>query len=106
MYKMALKKQRRRAVLFKTPPCRVLRSFEPAEAGWVPPEMPALAKAYRVTPVSVEPLFKVLAQNRCCNITHTAGYFPYTMFRIKCVDALNHNQDGKCVRSRNQSHDR
>jgi 8-oxo-dGTP diphosphatase len=32
-----------------TPPCRVLRSFEPAFAGWVPSRRSALALAYRVT---------------------------------------------------------
>jgi hypothetical protein len=33
----------------------------------------ALAEAYRVALMSVEPVFKVLAQNRCCSITYTAG---------------------------------
>ena len=33
----------------------------------------ALAEAYRVARVIMVPFFKVLAQNRCYNITNTAG---------------------------------
>ena len=63
--------------------CRVLNL--PKQDGYRH-RRPALAEAYRVTLVSEIPLFKVLAQNRCCSITHTAGYFSYTMNRLKWVD--------------------
>jgi hypothetical protein len=39
----------------------------------------ALAEAYRVTAADVKPYKQVLAQNRSCGITRTAGYLFYTI---------------------------
>jgi len=46
----------------------------------------ALAEAYRIKSSRYSPFCWVLAQNRCCNITHTAGYPSYTMIKLKWVD--------------------
>lgn len=43
-------------LLRKTPPCRVLQSFEPAFAGGSSPENFALAQAYRVVYVRQRPI--------------------------------------------------
>ena len=40
----------------KTPPRRVLHSFEPANAGREPPRGSALAEAYRITSVILDPI--------------------------------------------------
>lgn len=59
------KKYPRRAV------CRIVLNLH--SQVWDPPPRSALAEAYRVTPVIRDPAKLVLAQNRSCCITYTAG---------------------------------
>ena len=40
----------------KTPPCRVLRSFEPAFAGWAPPPLLRLGRSLSRHSGKLEPL--------------------------------------------------
>jgi hypothetical protein len=72
-------------LLERTPPCRVLQSFEPAFAGGSSLENFALAQAYRVVSVKLRPVIKMLAQNRKRSITYTAGQLTYTIKDLSCV---------------------
>lgn len=62
----------------KTPPCRVLRSFEPAFAGWVPPQLIRLGLSLSRHTTKIGTRIKSVGSKPGCGITRTAGYLTYT----------------------------
>jgi len=76
------------------PRCRVLRSFEPAFAGGPSPRNAALAQAYRVVSVRLEPYMGVLVQNLGATSRTPQNYFDYTMTNRN--DRCGELHHGKC----------
>jgi len=66
-----------------TPPCRVLLSFEPAFAGWSPPQMIRLGRSLSRHTCKIEPLIKRVGSKPGCDITSIAGQLFYTTLQSR-----------------------
>lgn len=64
--------------LRKTPPCRVLRSFEPAFAGWVPPSVIRLGSSLSRHAEKIGTPIKSVGSKPISSNTRTAGQLSYT----------------------------
>jgi len=72
-----------------TPPCRVQRSFEPAFAGWVPPQMISLGRSLSRHICKIGTFLMSVGPKPERSITNTAGYYSYTIKISLWVDALD-----------------